>query len=170
MSTWLVVVAAVAAGALVILWHYGKRPYRYRSVHTRDLQRFFSTLLNRGYQGGLLILETGRNKGDSRFLQFSKYIREEGPAGLEFGFPLAPWSRPWYDVLRRKLEADGVRFELQSTGRQDTTQFLVVDFASDLTMAQRVAELAVGVVFGEGDPSFEAHYENVSPLDVTIRH
>ena len=167
MSAWLIFMLLAAVGVL-LLWQYGQRPRRYRNVQVGELARFIQTLLKRGYQGGLLILETKTSRSDRRFLQFSKYIREDGRAGLEFGFPNAPWSRAYYDALRRELDAKGVAFTLQDTGRHDTTQFLVVDLERDVTKAQRVAELAVPIVFGGASTGFQAHYENVSAMDVKV--
>ena len=168
MSRWLIVGVALTGVGLLWLWRYGQRPYRYKNVQSRDLGRFFDTLLKRGHQGGLLILEANERTGEHRFLQFAKYMRPDGRAGLEFGFPLAPWSRPYYELLRRKLDAGGVRSELQDTGRQDTVQFLVVNLGRDLATAQRVAEIAVEAVFGRPDSAFQASYENVSPRDEQI--
>jgi len=118
MKFWVVAAVVAVVATLTFLWRYGKRPYRYRDVHVRDLRRFLTTLLNRGYQGGLLFLEVRARRGGRRFLQFAKYIGRDGEAGLEFSFPLAPWSRPYYDLLRARLETEAIHFELQDTVRR----------------------------------------------------
>ncbi len=163
MHHWLIALIGAVVGVGLFLWWYGQRPYRYKNIQRNKLARFLETLLHRGYQGGLLILETKRSGPERKFLQFSKYIGQDGRAGLEFGFPLAVWSRPYYDVLRKELEAEGIRFQLHDTGRQDTLQFLVVDIGPDVALAQRVADLAVHTVFGSTHSSFQAFYQNVSP-------
>jgi hypothetical protein len=168
MQPWLIVTAIVVVGLLLFMWRHGRRPYRYKNVEASHLKRFMETLLNRGYQGGLLILETKDNGREGRFLQFAKYIHGDGHSGLEFGFPLAPWSRPYYAALRKNLETDGVKFRLEDTGRQDTEQFLLVDLGKDMRIAQRVADIAIETVFGSKSSTFQAHYENISLREETI--
>jgi hypothetical protein len=89
--------------------------------------------------------------------------------GIEFAFPLSPWSEQYYERLKQHLGERGITYRVERTGRLDTREFLNVDVATDLDRAETVARSALHDIFGlASDASVDVHYENVSPRDEII--
>src|SRR5262245_58462306 len=135
----------VIAIALIISFLFAarwllRRPVRYRRKVNDDLTKFFKALLFRGYDKGILIIEAPNKK---RFIQFRKYIIKKGNLGLEFGFPLAPWSEKYYEHLNKLLYDREIEYETRSTGDDIVTSFIIVDLKQDLDRAMELAKMVL---------------------------
>ena len=165
MNIWFVLVLGAAIGLLALLWHWAKQPRKYKGLQVGDLRRLLTTLLHRGYDGGFLMINVQGPSRDPRFIQFSKYVGNK-KVGLQFDFPLAMWSQPSHERLKQNLSQKGVDFRLEKTFRHDTKEFLTIDLAQDLDMAEKVAEVALFDAFGlDKRALLEAFFVNVSPKD-----
>ena len=157
-------IALLLLGA--ILYHYGKRPYRHKRVVADDLSNLFKVLLYRGYDGGLMFIEAPDRK---RFLQFRKYIKSKSNVGIELGFPLAPWSGEYYEIVKESLERKGIDYSIAGTSGRVTTEFLLIDLKQDVGKGVEVARLILGEVFGLiPDETISLYYVNVSPKEERI--
>jgi len=149
-----------------ILYHYGKRPYRHKRAAADDLGKLFKVLLYRGYDGGLMFIEA---PGRKRFLQFRKYIKSKSNVGIEFGFPLAPWSGEYYEKLKESLERREIDYSIAGAGGRVTTEFLLIDLQQDVGKGVEVARLILGEVFGlMPEETISLYYVNVSPREERI--
>jgi len=138
------------------------RAPRYRRTVQDDLTKCFKTLFERGYDRGFLVIEAPRD----RFLQFSKYIRKKGDLGLQFDFPLAPWSEKYYETLKKTLYERGIDYEIQSTGEDTVAPFITIDFKKDFTKAMDVAKLVLVEVFLlQPTDKLKLYFHNINPRD-----
>ena len=143
------VITYLLIGALVLIllyvanW-YLRRPPRYRRNVNDDLSKFFKALLDENYPTGFLVIEAP-NK--DRFVQFATYTKGR-KAGIQFDFPLAPWSKSYYEKLKGILHDKGIDFETEPTGEQVVASFITVDFEQDWAKAMDLAKLVLLEVFG----------------------
>ena len=150
----------------VILYQYGKRPYRHKRTVADDLSKLFKVLLYRGYDGGLMFIEAPDRK---RFLQFRKYIKSRSNVGVEFSFPFAPWSGEYYEKVKESLERRGIDFSVVRTNEQVVTEFLLIDLKQDVEKGIEVARLILREVFGlRPDEIISLYFVNVSPREERI--
>lgn len=86
------------------------------------------------------------------FVQLAKYVEPDGPR-LVFGFPRAPWSASVFERVRSALDVHDVDYDLQETGHEDTTHFLLADAGSDVVLASRMLRYALvdGIGLTEND-------------------
>lgn len=143
MITYLVIGAIVLILLYVLRW-YLRRPPRYRKNVTDDLSKFFKALLYDDYETGFLVIEAP-NK--NRFVQFGRYGSGR-KAGIQFDFPLAPWSENYFEKLKGTLHDKGIEFETQPTGEKVVASFITVDLKQDLAKAMELAKLVLLEVFG----------------------
>lgn len=136
-----VVLALSFTLALGVIWAIvvGQRPYRHRSVSPDALEAFVNILMLRGDDGALLFAEL---QGRAGFVQLAKYIEPQGPR-LVFGFPRAPWSASVFESVKAALDALDTDYQLQETGRSDTTHFLIADAGADVSLAARILRTAL---------------------------
>ena len=123
-------VAAVLAG--IFLYRRPKQVEHLEEIGLADLERSLEILLKRGYDLGFVVFEL---PGDQRFVEFSKYVREETDQGLQLDFPLAPWSEPYYEQVKGLLEGKGIAYKVEDTPDGPVREFIQVDFAQDLGRA-----------------------------------
>lgn len=148
------------------LWHRGKTPYIHRAVHQQELRKFLEVLLYRGYDRGFICVQVPK---DVRFLQFSKYIMNGQRVGLQLDFPLAPWSKDYYELLRTLLREKRILCEVEKTGQDGVTEFLVVDVKQDLSLAFDLTQLILQNLYGlDEDVRVELYFSGVSPRDERI--
>ena len=148
------------------IWRRGKKPYKHRDISQDHLKQFLEVLLFRGYEGGFLCIEI---PDDHRFLQFSKYVAGKDSVGLQFDFPLAAWSRAYFEPLKRILNEERIKFEIQKTVRKAVPEFLLVDVEQDLELALRLAKLTLQSVYGlDESQHVDLYFENVNPRDEKI--
>lgn len=143
MITYLLIGAIVVILLIVALW-WLRRPPRYRKTANDDLSKFFKALLYDDYPRGFLVIEAP-NK--NRFVQFSRYGTNR-KAGIQFDFPLAPWSQNYYEKLNGILHDKGIDFETQKTGEKVVVSFITIDLKQDLAKAMDLARLVLLEVFG----------------------
>ncbi len=161
--TVIIIVALLAAG-LIILWRYGKKPYKHKGLIVNELEKYFTTLLNRGFNGGFLVIEVPKRQ---LFIQFSKYVGKQGNIGLQFDFPRVGWSENYYELVKNEASKSKFQFSLQRGS--DHTEFITIDLKQDITQAVVLAKLVLQSVF-KLDPvaRLDLFFGNVSPKDEKI--
>jgi hypothetical protein len=155
--TWLVAVAFVALGVLLVA--------RLTKVACsfRTLEGPIRGLLKQGYDGGLLTLTVSRSR---KSLQLVKYIRGPGNYGIELVFPRAKWSEPYYLKLRQLCEREGVSHHLMATATAQVSELLFVDFGKDACLACSFTCKALSEVLGVAeDRRLYYRLENATPED-----
>lgn len=159
----------LCALCLVLWWRMGK-PHIHRNLAPADVQRLLEALLRRGYDRGSLIIEVDDSQRPRKFVQFTKYIAAGGRIGLQFDFPLARWSQPYYEAIQQKLEESGLQYRVEKTGRQDTEEFINVDLATDLNRAYQAAALSLTVLSSNRpEVRLRGSFQGISAADVEIR-
>lgn len=129
-----ILVALVVVAGVAVLWHLGSKPARYRRLNAGRIQSLVRTLLYRGFDGGALFVE---DRSGTRFVQLTKYVSSH-EAGIQLDFPRAPWSEPFYDRARSRMQELGLSPKEASTWRSDTMAFVTVDLQHDVDAATRL--------------------------------
>jgi hypothetical protein len=159
--TLTVVCLVLLAMATAWVRSFLRRPPRYRRRVGDDLAEFFQALLFRGYDKSFLLIEAPNKK---RFIQFRKYIIKRENLGLEFGFPLAPWSQHYYREMEKLFYDRGIEYETRTTGENTVTAFLTVDLKQDVTKAMQLATLVLVEVFKLGaNARIRVSVTNINP-------
>ena len=103
------------------------------------------------------------------FIQFSKYILKNGCIGLQFDFPVAPWSERYYEKLKLELEKNGFYYTSKQTRVHEVREFLTVDVKQDVSGAATLARSILRSVFGLHEHSpVTLYFSKVSPKEETI--
>ena len=108
----------------------------------------------------MLIIE---HEGSERFIQFAQRYEVLGVDEILFGFPDAPWSRQYFDVVTAWLTSKEMPFVIRETGEETTRRFAEVVVRGDaasvtgevLTLATAASE-AMGL---DKDALFTVHLE-----------
>jgi hypothetical protein len=139
----LIILILVLLVVYAVRWFLQWHP-RYRRKADDDLSKFFKELLDLDYlEKGFMVIEAPNKK---RFIQFHSYTKGK-KRGLQFDFPLAPWSEPYYEILEKKLYDRGIDYETQKTGEETVVSFITVDLKRDLARAMELAKLVLLEVF-----------------------
>lgn len=159
-----ILIAIFAGAALLAALFLYRRPRQNEQmgeVGLSDLQRCLEILLQRGYDLGFVVFEI---PGDQRFLEFSKYVRDQDNRGVQLDFPRAPWSEPYYEQVKSLLEGKGIAYQVEDTPDGPVREFIQVDFAQDLGRAAATARDIFERVF-RVDPAIRlsAEFEHVAP-------
>lgn len=149
--TYLIIGLIVVALLILFSW-WGKRPVRYRiNLAQGDFHRYLEVLLYRGYDRGFMIMEAPDRR---RFIQFSKYIKNEKNVGLQFDFPRAPWSEEYFGSLKAVLDQRDYEYQIQHVNpspkhrlENQVSEFLVVDLGQYLDKASELSKLVFLEVF-----------------------
>lgn len=167
LSTW-VLVGALAGLALILIRHWGMKPVKHKNVSLRQLEKYLQVLLRRGYDGGLMFIQPPSGSREEWFLQFRKYLYGES-AGLQFGFPQAPWSERYYSRLKEVLAGAGVPYHIQKAGEFEVKEFAIADISRDLDQGVQIVRLVLEDVFGrDPDGVVEVYFRAISPKDEQI--
>ena len=143
MITYLIILVPLVLVVLYgVIWLL-RRPHRYRRRVDDDLSKFFRALRDEDYGTGFLVIEAPNKK---RFIQFARYTGKR-KAGIQFDFPLAPWSEKYYEKLKTTLYAKGIDYETKTTGQDTVVSFITVDLKEDLGKAMELARLVLVEVF-----------------------
>lgn len=156
-----ITVALLVLGAIAFLWRLGAQPQRHKRVSAADLDRFLTTLLERGSPGAVLYIETAAKR--SAFIQFAKY-QDGSNVGLQFAFPRAPWSEEVFASVEDAMDSAGFAIlKRPGDGGGDVREFLLVDLGANVVEATRLAVTVVPVVFGarKDAPILELHFKGV---------
>lgn len=132
------------------------------NVALTDLAQCLETLLQRGYDLGFVVFQV---QGDERFVEFSKYIRDEEHIGLTLDFPMSSWSGPYYEPVKALLDRAGLPYQVEVTPDGPVPEFIQVDFGQDLERGAQVTRDIFQQVF-QLPPSIRitAEFEHMSPL------
>ncbi len=153
-------VAAIIAG--VFLYRRPKAVEHLEEVGLPDLQRCLEILLLRGYDLGFVVFEV---PGDQRFVEFSKYVRDQNALGIQLDFPLAPWSEPYYEQVKSLLEGKGITYQVEDTPDGPVREFIQVDFARDLAGAAATGQEIFERVFQMAPTTrLTADFQHVAPV------
>ncbi len=156
----------LTAVALTCFWYFGRKHYKHKVVPQRDLSRYFEALFTRGFNGGFLVIEVPNSP---LFIQFSKYVLKNGHVGLQFDFPMAPWSEKYYELLKQELSKMSFELSTRPTSGSKVREFLTVDLKQDIVSATTLARFVLQSVFGlDRDQTVTLYFENISPKDERI--
>ncbi|MCJ8269495.1 MAG: hypothetical protein MJK04_08840 [Psychrosphaera sp.] len=135
--------------------------------HTmQELSLPLECLLNRGLDGGTLILSV---KKSTEFLQFTKYILREGHYGIQMDFPNAPWSTCYFKTLHDYLAENRIDFEFIKATTSQELDFISIDFKRDVDVACQVCSYISKNIFEfTKSTRFKAEYERISPWNEII--
>jgi hypothetical protein len=142
-----------------------KRPLYHKNVTLPEIGIHLRALLKRGYDGGFIIIEDMKSE---KFIQFAKYVRENGNIGLESSFPRAPWSEKYYEKLKDFLRSQNIPFLAQPVTSDPVTEFIDIDCHSDIDLAVRLVEGIFCNVFQVRELSFRVRGENISAKDELV--
>lgn len=168
--TYLVIGIAVFAFLFFLAWH-GSKPAKSRlNIAQGDWRKYMETLLHRGYDKGLMMVEAPDGK---RSMQFIKCITEND-VFLQFQFPRTRWSAEYFTPLQEILNQRNYHSRIWSVSPEDKLgpeidQVILVFLAQDLEHAIALAKLVLLEVF-KLDASDEAiiWYRNVSIINKKI--
>jgi hypothetical protein len=156
---------------IIFIWailHFGNKPKIHRKIPQNNLKKYLEVLLNRGYDRSFIIIQVPWDKKFKRFLQYTKYIGDNN-VGLEFDYPLAEWSKPYYDKLKSILQKSHIGFEIEKTDQKEVPEFLVIDIKKDLEMASKISILVLQDMYNLGPNDFvELYFYNISPREERI--
>ncbi|MEO8201049.1 MAG: hypothetical protein ABI679_11045 [Gemmatimonadota bacterium] len=138
---------AFALVAAVFLYRRPRATEHLEEITLNDLRRCIDILLARGYDLGFVVFEL---PGDQRFIEFSKYVKDENTRGVQLDFPRAPWAEPYYEQVKALLERVGVPYTVEDTPDGPVREFIQVDFSHDVERAAAVARDIFERVFGIG--------------------
>ena len=146
-------------GVLSVLMAVGywwlKRPVYYKSVPLIGVEHFLSDLFQYFADGSILYVE---HPGSLRFVQFVKYVDDQGHPKLHFSFPEADWSAPCFTKIAAALQAAGVVYRVRDTTQPLCPRFLDVDGVTDPQLAFLVTRAVLSAMgFGESD-TFRIHF------------
>ncbi|HET8670697.1 MAG TPA: hypothetical protein VFM05_08755 [Candidatus Saccharimonadales bacterium] len=150
--TYLIIGLTTLIVLMILFWWWGKRPARHRiNLAQGNFRRYMEALLSRGYDRGFMIIEAPDRR---RFIQFSKYIKNETGAGLQFDFPLVPWSEEYFEPLKAVLDQRSYKCQIEHVNpspkhevKNQVREFLVIDLEQDLEKASELSKLVFLEVF-----------------------
>lgn len=151
--------AVVVVLALLFEW-WGRKPIIHRGIEVSELPSFFGTLLERGFEGGMMFVQPEDVAEGEPFLQFTKYGTDAQP-GLRFAFPDAPWSKSVFSRVIDELSARGYPVIMEETGEPPVQRFAIVTLGRGLHQASDVAATALSVMGHEG--RLKIWYKGVGP-------
>jgi hypothetical protein len=158
----LVVIFGVAALLAGIFLYRRPRPVEHlEEVSLGELGRCLDILLQRGYDLGFVVFEI---PGDQRFLEYSKYVKDQHNRGVQLDFPRAPWSEPYYEQIKGLLGGKGIGYQVEDTPKGPVREFIQVDFGQDLAGAASTGKDIFERVF-RVDPATRvtADFQHVAP-------
>lgn len=156
---WLLLAAAAVFCLSAWRLHH-RRLKQWDDLSETGIASSLHLLFECGYDGATMIL---RDMGSERFVQFRKYIAEPGKMGLETHFPSAPWSREYYDSVLALLRKKAIAFEILTTNARPTTEFVHIDFGSDVTQAAAWTVEVFRLVFGCSELRVSVRAEDIEP-------
>lgn len=156
---------------VVVLYLFGKKPYIHKNIQFNDLEKYFAVLLKRGHNGGFMIVQL--QKRTELFVQFSKYIFKTDERGLQSGFPVTEWSKPYYEGFLKCAQVMGLSYSETSTSTNDpenrAKSFVTLDFGRDITTAREFTARVFQDVYGaKEDDTVRLYYGNVDARDREI--
>lgn len=99
-----------------------------------DLKSIINQLLQLGFDRGTLVIQ---EKNSGKFIQFRKYIDNNGSSGLELGFPNANWSEKYFGDAIQYFEENKVPYLVRREGI-DGMEFLLVNLEQNVDKAYKV--------------------------------
>lgn len=137
----------IVLGTLILwgLFLFGRKElaeWKYGRYSLDDLRSSLAYLLRCGLDGGSMTITF---KPLEKSIRFQKYIRSKGDYGIEFSFPGADWSSPYFPVLKDYCVEKGMDFRMveeEGDGRNPTETFHV-DFGKNI---ERANEFSIHVI------------------------
>lgn len=163
MNTTILLTVIVATIVALISWHLWISSTKGVLRDAVGVKRGLQDLLNRGFDGGILIITPQNSKG---FVQFNKYVISNKEYGIEFSFPNANWSESRFNELMRVCELEGIKYGVSKGS--NSMEFLEIDFGTDVNGAHEFVVHVFFKVFNLG-PNAKYHVmlhdADVSPRD-----
>ena len=165
MNIWIIIGVSILIFFIVFIKILSKPIKFKKKLNDVDLKPAILALYNRGFDGGVLTLWIPKRK---EFLQFSKYIGRKN-AGIQMDYPLAEWSKSYYDSLKKILNENNIDFDIETTKTKSVPQFIVVDFKDDLEKVFDTIILIMDRLYGLSiDNEIIITIENISPIEEKI--
>src|SRR5262245_22075958 len=117
---WILLIVSLVVTGFILLRQLNKPKY-YRGVTLNSFPKFIDGMMDQGGDGALLFFD---HEGSNKFLQFAKYIESSSRRNLHFGFPLAPWSREYYETLKDSLASEGFHWVEKNASEGVVEKFL----------------------------------------------
>lgn len=146
MNLSLIIIILVFTILIVYIVIKKNRPYKHRNINQKDVFRFLNSLLFRTGGQGFLVVELPIS---DYFIQFSKY-EFKNEVGLEFDFPLAPWSKKYYYYVEKTIISLKIKYKKDKVSNEKDNQveeFLNIDFKQDINTAVKLSEALFREVF-----------------------
>ncbi|MGE0352501.1 MAG: hypothetical protein AB7I33_14485 [Gemmatimonadales bacterium] len=165
MNFWeilIVLAVLVSVGAVALFLQRRRHQSRLRpDIGLADVRGCVVTLLEQGYDLGFVAFIL---PGEDRFVEFSKYIREERETGIQLDFPKASWAGPYYEQVKSLLEARGIAYHVEDTPDGPVREFIQADLGRDVDLAAELArEIFVRVFKTAPEVRISAEFEHVNP-------
>ena len=159
------------AAPLVLLWFTARDRRTGQTSHQQmrevwrssfsDIEGLLRDLLKCGYDRAHLVVTF---KESGYFLQYRKYIHAKGDFGIELGFPIAGWSRPFVPRLRAYCDANGIAYAEGAEVHGDPMTFIHVDFGRDTAAAFAMAKAIVAQVFRiPTESTYHSEWDGLNP-------
>ena len=162
---YLIVFFVVAAVCLLLIKGFIKSGDK--SYTTKDFLCLLGVLLDRGFDGGTLVLSL--NNSD-KFLQYKKYILTDGCYGVRMDFPKADWSSDYFEVLRGYLITESIDYEEVVAKNENELGFISVNLKEDIVFSSKLScYVFEKIMDADEKASYTACYENVSPWNEVIK-
>jgi hypothetical protein len=161
----------LVVGALVASWFYfGNQIVYHRNLTTERFPWLIAGLATQMKDGGVLVIQ---HEGSPRFVQFVLSCSNPREACLGFGFPDAPWSRPYFEPVRNALTDLGYMIHESPTGDLSVSRFLELEIPGPLeawqTAGSQVAAAAFQAMGVPSTDTFVAHLEGEIDSDRIVR-
>lgn len=133
----LAAVAVIIIGATKLRRLYRKQMSTFENLGIDQVRFYLAMLLERGRDGSFIIFE---EMSGERFLQFRKNVHGAASSSLGCDFPLASWSRLYYQSIQDMLTAQNKPFDLVIGSGDPVSRFIRVDFRQDVDAACRFVQ------------------------------
>jgi hypothetical protein len=140
----LITITVVAVLVWFVLWIGVRIPVRHRPLTPEKIRSLLATLLSNGTDGSVLFIHV---RGDERIVQFRLRVDALDRGRLEAAFPDAPWSHVFYEGVATMLAQNSIP-AARVPGEGAVSEFLSMQFDSDIATAQRYATAVLSEVYG----------------------
>jgi hypothetical protein len=161
-----IIIAIILVILYILLGYFGHYPYRHRKISQNDLGRFINALLKRGDNGSFMKIQVQKDKKPKRIVQISLYGDKVKDQGMQLDFPLAEWSKPYYEKLKEVMTTNNIPFEIEKTDEVGVPEFLVIDIKKGLKRAEKITKLILQDVYElSPDDTVEIYLVNVREIN-----
>jgi hypothetical protein len=148
-----------------LYWNYFTL-FTLSKVKKSDLSKYIKAFYYRGSDNSFMIIKRHSHK---QFLQFSKYVESKGIVHLILGFPLANWSKQYYEKIKSILNDIGVSYTIQPIRNENSLEFLDANFGKNIDIITNFINIVFETVFEIKDETlYKFKFSSISPHDEKI--